>query len=47
MLLYPAQLKHLWFQQKQVEANSDCVLNIGKYGDFTLYPVWAISNKWQ
>ena len=43
LLLYPPQVEHLWFQQKQVEASSrkrDCVL-YGRMGIVTLKPLGA------
>ena len=45
LYIYPPQVKHLWFQQKQVEASSQSV-TIGKEEGSTLCPEWGISDKW-
>ena len=48
LLLNPPQVKHLWFQQKQVEADSQSVTeHFIDNGIYTLYPVWGIGDKWQ
>ena len=50
LLLNPPQVKHLWFQQKQVyiEADSQSMTERSiDNGIYTLHPVWGIGHKWQ